>query len=218
MIKQVSSIFLLFFILAFIFLIFGCSLTHIPQGPPKKVFLKIFENQTVQYSLHTTLNEYLKDELLRESSLLVVDENEADYIINGKIYNYELRPMSYNMDNRVESYEEVIEVEYTLSDIINDENILNEKISENEIYFTIYGNSFETKSETELEKDAQNKILYFMARNIARKIVYADFNIKNNDEKSENSEIGIKNDESEINSLNNFKNNDGTDLKSMKEF
>lgn len=181
-------------IIIFSLIFISCATNKVSLGQPKKIYLKIFDNQTVQYSLHTSLNEYLKDELLRESNISILPENEAEYVISGEIFNYELKPMSYDMDNHVESYEQIIEAKVHILDKVSNKIVLDDTFSENEIYFTIYGNSFETKSDTTLEKEAQEKILYFMARNISRKIVYADL---------KNGIIEQKNEESNKNNINN---------------
>jgi len=143
-----------------------------PVGPPKKVYLKPFDNLTVQYTLHGDLTEYVKNELLRESSLRVVTEDEADYIISGEVLNYELRPMSFDMNNYVESYEQLIDVKLKIKDIINDTVVLEDTLNGDEVYFTTQGNPTETRNNTELEKETQNIILRNLARDIARKVVY----------------------------------------------
>jgi hypothetical protein len=150
----------------------ACVIQKIPDGPQKKIYLKPFDNMTVQYTLHGSLTNYLKDELLRESSVKVVDEQEAEYIISGEIFNYELKPMSFDMNNRVESYEEIIDVKLKIKDLINNKIILEEVINGDENFFTSAGNSSETRSNTDLEKDTQNTIIKNMARDIMRKVIY----------------------------------------------
>ncbi len=157
-----------------IFLIFlGCAMNPALIGPPKKVYLKPFDNLTVHYSLHGILTDYTKDEFLRDSYLTVVSENDAEYIVSGEIFTYELRPISYSLDNRVESYELFIETKIRVFDKINNVQILEETILGNDIYFTKDGNSLETRSNTELEKETQDRILEYMSRDITRKVVYA---------------------------------------------
>ena len=184
--------YIVFFFFLLSFFIFFCSMNKNLTVYPKSIYLKIFNNNTYQYSLHTTFNDFLKDELLTETNINFVDENLADYIISGEIFNYELKPMSYDMNNNVESYEEVIEIRLRIKDRALEKVILEENFSDNEIYFTMYGNSYETKSNTTLEKEAQDKILKFIARSISRKIIYTDFknldkagNESNNDNVSE---------------------------------
>ncbi len=184
--------YIVFFFFLLSFFIFSCSMNKNLTVYPKSIYLKIFNNNTYQYSLHTTFNDFLKDELLTETNINFVDENLADYIISGEIFNYELKPMSYDMNNNVESYEEVIEIRLRIKDRALEKVILEENFSDNEIYFTMYGNSYETKSNTTLEKEAQDKILKFIARSISRKIIYTDFknldkagNESNNDNVSE---------------------------------
>ena len=150
----------------------SCAIQKTPVGPPKKVYLKPFDNTTVQYSLHGDLTGYVKDELLRESNLKVVAEDEAEYIISGEIFNYELRPMSFDMNNKVESYDELIDLKLRMKDVINNKTVLEEEINGDEIFFTKEGNSSETKTNAELEKDTQTTILQNMARDITRKVIY----------------------------------------------
>lgn len=191
---------LFLFILVICFSIFSCSFNKNLIVYPKSIYLKMFNNNTYQYSLHTTFNDFLKDELLSETSINFLDEKVADYIIFGEIFNYELRPMSYDMNNNVESYEEFIEIRLKVKDRALDKVILEETFSDNEIYFTMYGNSYETKSNATLEKEAQDKILKFLSRFISRKIIYTDFkNLdKNNEETNTDGSETLRLSETEI--------------------
>lgn len=162
-----------FFFSLILLLFLGCAMNPAFVGPPKKVYLKPFDNLTVQYSLHGLLTDYTKDEFLRDSYLTVVNDLEAEYIVSGEVSTYELRPISYSLDNRVESYEIFIETKIRIFDKINNLQILEETISGDDIYFTKDGNPLETRSNSELEKETQDRVLEYMSRDITRKVVYA---------------------------------------------
>ena len=155
-----------------VFTIFGCAIQPVPVGEPKRVYLKPLDNITVQYKLHGELTNYIQEEFLRESYINVVPKDEAEYIISGEIFNYELRPMSYSMNNKVESYEMIIEARLTMHDTLENEQVWEETFSENEIYFTSEGNPSETQSNTELELETQKRTLELLARDVMRKVVY----------------------------------------------
>jgi len=151
----------------------GCAVAPPPESGVKKIFIQPFTNETVQYSLHTDLLQGLQQEFLRDSYLNLVPENEAEYKLSGIVVNYELRPMSYNIANLVESYEMVVAVKVKLEDLLEATTVFDEVFDTSEIYFTKDGNPLETLSNTELEQETQKQAINTLVRDITRKVVYA---------------------------------------------
>ncbi|MCP4482804.1 MAG: hypothetical protein GY817_08730 [bacterium] len=151
----------------------GCIMAPPPEGGIKKIYLKPFGNQTVEYSLHTELFKLVQSEFLRDSYIELVSEDQAEYKVSGVISGYDLRPISYSMQNYVESFEMIIKVKLTLDDLLESEVVFQETFETNEIYFTKEGNPNETLSNTQLEAETQEDAIDLLARDITRKIVYA---------------------------------------------
>jgi hypothetical protein len=140
------------------------------DGIVKKVVVTQFENKTVQYNLSISLTSMLTDELLREARVNVVSENQADYKVIGVVRKYELLPVSYTVDNKVETYEMSIYVDIKVIKISDNSIIWKDDFIGDGMYLTAEGDPNVTSTNVELERTAQDRALEYLAREIARRV------------------------------------------------
>jgi hypothetical protein len=152
--------------------LFGCASAPkiSTDGLVKKVVVSQFENKTVQYNLSVSLTSMLTDELLREARVNVVAENQADYKVTGVVKKYELLPVSYTVDNKVETYEMSIYVDIKVMKISDNSVVWKDDFIGDGMYITAEGDPNVTSTNVELERTAQDRAIEYLAREIARRV------------------------------------------------
>jgi outer membrane lipopolysaccharide assembly protein LptE/RlpB len=83
-------------------------------GDIKSVSVRFFENRTPEPNLEIAVTELITDKLLIENVLKVVDEQQADAILEGGIVEFQNVPFSFNEDLNAEEYHVIITLEATL--------------------------------------------------------------------------------------------------------
>ena len=131
----------------------GCGYTTRSLLPPaiKTINIAIFENQTYEYQVETTLANEIANEFMVDGRLEVVNEDKADAQLTGVIVEYSRVPLVYDNDEEVTQYKIQVFADAVLKDL-EDGSIIWEgsRISGEEIYF-VTGNLANTEEEAKLD-------------------------------------------------------------------
>jgi outer membrane lipopolysaccharide assembly protein LptE/RlpB len=107
----------------------GYSTTSRTAKDIKSISVPFFENTTTEPSLEISVTEKIIRNLVADNTLKVVDEDEADAVLEGNITEFRNVPFSFNMDLDAEEYHVVLRVQVSLFS-----RRLNEPIWENKIF------------------------------------------------------------------------------------
>ncbi len=80
----------------------------------KSISVPFFDNTTTEPSLEISVTEKIIQNLVDDNTLKVVDENEADAILEGDIIEFRNVPFSFNMDLDAEEYHIELRVRVSL--------------------------------------------------------------------------------------------------------
>lgn len=111
-------------------LLTGCGYTTQNMLPPdvKTIHIPIFKNKTFKLEkigrsfkreIEKKITDDVVEEFLEDASLRVVSDRGADWLLEGKVTQYETEPLRYSRSNSdiVEEYRVKITVELKLTDI-----------------------------------------------------------------------------------------------------
>jgi len=107
---------------------FGCAYstsTRTAKGI-QSVAVPFFDNKTAEPNLELQVTELIINNLVADNTLKVVDEANADALLDGTIVQFQNLPFSFNRDLDAEEYRVIITVNATLFN-----RRLNEPIWEN---------------------------------------------------------------------------------------
>ena len=110
------------------FLAYGCAYstsTRTAKGI-ESVAVPFFGNKTSEPNLELQVTELIINNLIADNTLRVVDEGNADALLDGTIVEFRNLPFSFNRDLNAEEYRVIITVNVTLFN-----RRLNEPIWEN---------------------------------------------------------------------------------------
>jgi len=97
----------------------GCGAYKTTPGTAKGVqtiHIPFFVNKTSEPDLELTITERFINNLIVDNTLKVVDEDDADALLDGVIISFSNRPFSFNRELNAEEYLVVITVRATLFD------------------------------------------------------------------------------------------------------
>jgi hypothetical protein len=92
----------------------------------KSVAVPFFDNRTAEPNLELRVTEMIIDNLVADNTLKVVDETEADALLDGAIVEFRNLPFSFDRELNAQEYQVIIKVNVTLFN-----RRLNEPIWEN---------------------------------------------------------------------------------------
>ncbi len=128
----------------------------------KSIAVPFFENRTPEPNLEISVTERIIDNLLADNTLRVVDESQADALLEGTIVTFQNIPFSFNRELNAEEYHVTITVEATLFSRALNEPIWDKQIIKGDgSYFldeTVNGITFEDALE-EAVKEITERIL-----------------------------------------------------------
>lgn len=78
------------------------------------IAVPFFVNRTPEPDIELIITERIIDNLIIDNTLKVVDEDDADAVLDGVIISFENRPFSFNRDLNAEEYLVVVTVRATL--------------------------------------------------------------------------------------------------------
>lgn len=80
----------------------------------KSIAVPFFVNRTPEPNLEIQVTELVIESLIRDNTLKVVQERDADAVLEGVIVGFENRPFSFNSELNAEEYHVVVRVEASL--------------------------------------------------------------------------------------------------------
>lgn len=104
-------------LVALTFAIDGCSYYSTSSRTAKdikSIAVPFFDNRTSEPNVEIEITNRIITNLLADNTLRVVDERDADAVLEGVVRSYENRPFSFNRDLNAEEYHVVVSVEATL--------------------------------------------------------------------------------------------------------
>ncbi|MGM0381460.1 MAG: LPS assembly lipoprotein LptE [bacterium] len=157
---KIISCFLILFLLA------GCAGgSHSIPTNVRDLAVVPFDNSSAEPGLENILTDEIIQQLLAEGQLNLVKPEEADVILRGNIDRYRRIPMIYDERDRVQQYRVRVEINYKLIDPATDRAL--------RTFEDIYRQS--TYSEVvppiETEYDAQERVLFQLARDVVTSVV-----------------------------------------------
>ena len=80
----------------------------------KSVAVPFFANNTAEPNLELRVTELIIDNLIKDNTLKVVDEAQADALLDGTIIEFRNLPFSFNQDLNAEEYHVIVTVQVSL--------------------------------------------------------------------------------------------------------
>lgn len=119
-----------FLILALIFI--SCTYSFNPSlySHIKSIAIPVFGNETVKYGLAETLTEKFIQAFMEDGRLRISGENEADSVLDGKIFKYENLPFIYDEYEKASSFKITIGIEVQFQDRVKDRIIFSRKFED----------------------------------------------------------------------------------------
>ena len=85
----------------------GCSFyTFNPKGKStvSRIAVERFKNNTAEFGLEDIMTDQIIDALIADGNLKIVEEENAEAILSGKLTTYERKPYNPDENDQVESY------------------------------------------------------------------------------------------------------------------
>jgi len=80
------------------------SFSGATTGGIETVYIPVFENETIEYGLGEELTTKITSAIVADNTLKVVDQNDADAFISGKVISYKKSSETYNIQDQVQEY------------------------------------------------------------------------------------------------------------------
>ena len=139
---------LIFLFMVFLFILSGCQYqAQAPlPSPTAKIAIPLFVNKTSKEDLDGVLTREVVDQFIFCSSLQLVSEKEAKFILRGEILQYLKEPTS-EVITTSDEYRSVIEVAATLISMDGNQIVWKEKVTEDTMYSILQVDSIQTEQE-----------------------------------------------------------------------
>jgi hypothetical protein len=89
------------------FLIYGCgvySFSGSSVSGVKTIAVPLFDNQTQEYGIRESLTEVVADRFVKDNTLKVVSEKQADSILRGTITQYKRESHTFDEQENIKEY------------------------------------------------------------------------------------------------------------------
>jgi len=133
----------------------GYSTTSRTAKDIKSIYVPFFTNETTEPNLDITVTESLINNLISDNTLKVVDEVDADAILDGKIVGFSNRPYSFDLDLNAQEYKVIIRVQASLYKRRSNEVIWNNRTIVGESTYFIEPVEGENDFETALNQSIE---------------------------------------------------------------
>jgi len=80
----------------------------------KSIYVPFFTNETTEPGLDISVTEIVINDLIDDNTLKVVDENNADAVLEGSIIRWVNKPFSFDNDLNAQEYRVIIHVRVSL--------------------------------------------------------------------------------------------------------
>ncbi len=114
----------------------GYSTRSLLPGYISKIHIKVFENQTYKTGLDELATSATIEAFIIGSNLRIVDESQADIVIEGKVTGYSKEPYVYTGALNVSQYKITIKFTVTCFDQVKNSTFWQGEVSDWAIYTT----------------------------------------------------------------------------------
>lgn len=159
-----------------IFSFFGCGYRLIGTGKSslpshiKTISIPIFVNKTREPEIEREITRSIRDLFIRDGRLKVVSSGRADTLLSGELRNYNLKPISFDTEDRVTEYRVLVDVEIIFKDLITDNVILKQGLTADDTYKV----TSTIASREALERETRRKAFVELAERL-RSLVFEGF-------------------------------------------
>lgn len=80
------------------------SFSGASTGGISTVYIPVFENETIEYGLGEELTNKITAAIVADNTLKVVNKDEADAYISGKVISFKKSSETYNKEDQVQEY------------------------------------------------------------------------------------------------------------------
>ena len=80
----------------------------------KSIYVPFFSNETTEPGLDITVTEQIINDLIDDNTLKVVDEDDADAVLEGRVIRFINKPFSFDNDLNAQEYRVIIHVRVSL--------------------------------------------------------------------------------------------------------
>lgn len=100
--------------------------------PPhiRTLAIPVFENKTTEFGIPEDITSALINEFTRDNSLKIVDQRDADSIINGTILNIREQAGAYNVTEQVKEIKVFVSIQAKFEDIKKNKTLWEEQITQ----------------------------------------------------------------------------------------
>lgn len=147
--------------------LFSCSYSVYSNAYPhlKKIAVRAFENKSTDYALGDLLLNRLSTEFQNDGRLKLVTQ-QPDCTLEGSIISFEENVYSYDTSNNVQDYQLKLVCSVTLTDLINNQVIYENKgLSLSEAYAISAESSAKSKSKEEATDELITKLYKTIIQN-----------------------------------------------------
>ena len=164
-----GCLFSCFVLLAFSVFLGGCGYVGQSILPSyiKKIHVALFANKSFRPDLPEKILSTVTKEFIADGRLMASEENEADAILYGEITRYDLQPLSYSEQMRVDEYKVRIIVSIWLKDSRKGAVLWQE--DHIEVFTTV--SSTMGGLEVEVESEAIKDVVEKLARKVIRRVI-----------------------------------------------
>jgi len=147
----------------------GCTYSAVSLLPAhiKKICIAGFENKSYRPDLPEKILQSVTREFIIDGRLVVCGEGEADALLFGEISRYDLQPLSYTEQMKVQEYKVRIVLSFWLKDVRENKVLWQENELEN--FITI--SSSTGGLEVELENDAIDEVVQKLSRRVVKRVI-----------------------------------------------
>ena len=149
--------------------LFGCGVYSFSgSGLPshiRTVAVPVFDNQTAEYGIKENLSDQVIDALVTDGKLKVVQERDADSVVEGTVVEYQNRAYTFDNSENVQEYIVRIWVRVAYQDVRNRKAIWEEERMEG---WGTYDVSIDPPEDEELGRE---RAIAKLAEDIVDKVV-----------------------------------------------
>jgi outer membrane lipopolysaccharide assembly protein LptE/RlpB len=100
----VKNIILAFILISFLASCGPYSFSGASTGGIRTVYIPVFDNETIEYGLGEELTNKITAAIVADNTLKVVNKDEADAYISGKVISFKKSSETYNKEDQVQEY------------------------------------------------------------------------------------------------------------------
>jgi hypothetical protein len=104
----------------------GCSYSPNPNSVSSHtgtIAIPVFQNRTTQPALEEEVTTAIVNRLIRGSKLRVVDEAQADLVVNGAVVGYRNSVFGFNATEKAEEYQVAVTLSVTVRDKVKNREL-----------------------------------------------------------------------------------------------